>query len=539
MKNSTIAELCEDNDPRPHGTVTIAGRAIVGLLDSGASISCLGRDSVNFIAMLNLKMKPVQSVIKTADGADQKILGYVDANITYCNKTKLIRLYVVPSLSQSLYLGIDFWNAFSLAPVMLSELSSAPDDSPNHHSLTAAERSRLDDVISLFPSCELEGLGNTSLIRHHIDVGSAMPIKQRHYPVSPAVQSTMYAELDRMLALGVIEESQSAWNSPVVLVRKSNGKARLCLDSRMLNKVTVKDAYPMPIIEGILGRLGETHYISSIDLKDAFWQIELDNESRPKTAFTVPGRPLYQYCRMPFGLCNSPQTMCRLMDKVIPGDLREYVFVFIDDLLVVSADFDIHVERLRRVAHCLRQANLTINVEKSKFVMREIRYLGYIVGNGCLKTDPDKVRAIKEFPVPATVRQVRRFLGITGWYRRFIANYSGLAAPLTNLTAGQGKFNWSNEANVAFEKLKRCITTAPVLANPDFSRQFIIQCDASGTGVGSVLYQVHEDGLEHPIAFMSKKLNAAQRNYSVTELECYAAVLSVKKISSVCGGHAL
>lgn len=536
LKNSSVAELSVENDPRPHGSVTIAGHTIVGLLDSGASISCLGRDSVNVISQLNLKMKPVASVIKTADGADQKILGYVDTNVTYCNKTKLIRLYVVPSLSQSLYLGIDFWNLFGLSPVMVSELTPTTEDSTNHHSLSSVNQARLDEVISKFPSCKLEGLGKTSLIKHQIDVGSATPIKQRHYPVSPAVQAVMYAELDRMLDLGVIEESQSAWNAPVVLVRKSNGKARLCLDSRMLNKVTVKDAYPMPIIEGILGRLEDTHYISSIDLKDAFWQIELDNDSRPKTAFTVPGRPLYQYCRMPFGLCNSPQTMCRLMDKVIPGDLREYVFVFIDDLLVVSADFDSHIERLERVAQCLRQANLTINIEKSKFVMREIRYLGYIVGNGCLKTDPDKVRAIKEFPVPATVRQVRRFLGITGWYRRFIANYSGLAAPLTDLTAGRGKFCWTNEAQEAFRKLKDCITTAPVLANPDFTRKFIIQCDASGTGVGSVLYQVHADGLEHPIAFWSKKLNAAQRNYSVTELECYAAVLSVKKFRAYVEG---
>lgn len=523
-----MSEITAGEDGRPHVIIMINGQKINGLLDSGASISCLGRNAERFIASCKIKIKPVLSSIKTADGSDQAVTGFVDVRISYKEKEKLVRLYVVPSLSQELYLGIDFWNAFSLVPMMVSELTPT-DSNPSQHQLSLNDQQKLDHVINLFPSCELEGLGKTELIRHKIDVGESRPIKQRHYPVSPAIQELMYAELDRMLSLNVIEESQSAWNSPVVLVRKANGKARLCLDSRLLNQATVKDAYPMPIIDGIIGRLGETHYISSIDLKDAFWQIELDQESRDKTAFTVPGRPLYQFCRMPFGLCNSPQTMCRLMDKAIPSCLREFVFVYIDDLLVVSADFETHLSRLRSVADCLRKANLTINIEKSKFVMREVAYLGYIIGNGCLKTDPDKVQTIEQFPVPSTVRQIRRFLGITGWYRRFIANYSGIAAPITNLLSGKGKFVWTEEAQIAFDQLKRCITTAPVLANPDFSRQLVIQCDASSTGVGCVLYQVQEDGLEHPIAFMSKKLNAAQRNYSVTEQECYAAVLGIKK----------
>lgn len=180
----------------------------------------------------------------------------------------------------------------------------------------------------------------------------------------------MDAELDRMQQLGVIEPSQSPWSSPMVLIRKDSGKDRLCLDSRKLNEVTVKD--PLPIINGLLSRLGDTHFISSIDLKDAFWQIELDEESRMKTAFTVSGRPLMKFRRMPFGLCNATQTMCRLMDTVMGGDLRDSVFVYIDDLLIVSLDFDSHIEKLNTVAERLRKANLTINVKKSKFMRREI-----------------------------------------------------------------------------------------------------------------------------------------------------------------------
>lgn len=274
--------------------------------------------------------------------------------------------------------------------------------------------------------------------------------------------------------------------------------------------------------------MNETHFISSIDLKDAFWQIELDQPSREKTAFTVPGRPLYQFTRMPFGLCNAAQSMCRLMDLVIPSSMREFIFVYIDDLLIVSADLDTHLERLQLVANCLRRANLTINVQKSKFMMKEIKYLGHIVGHGQIKADPSRVQCINEFPQPTTVKQVRRFLGMAGWYQRYIKNYSAVAGAITDTLKSKERFCWTPEADHGFKALKTCLTTAPVLTHPDFSLPFFIQCDASIVGVGGVLFQM-KDGGEHPIAFMSKKLNAAQRNYSVTELECLAAILCIKK----------
>lgn len=537
LAKSEISAFQHDVDSRPHAEVTVADQTFLGLLDSGASVSCLGKGGVERVASFNLKIKPIKTAVRTADGASQQVSGYIDAPVTFCDKTKLVRLYLIPSLSQDLYLGIDFWKSFGIAPTFVSEIdrtsmktvheSVAPDS--NTHLLNDEQQQELHQAISLLPSSEAEGLGKTRVIQHSIKTDSATPIKQRHYPVSPAVQKEMFSELDRMIALGVIEESASPWNSPIVMVRKHCGKARLCLDSRAINNVTVKDAYPLPIIDGILSRLGETFFISSIDLKDAFWQIELDPESREKTAFTVPGRPLYQFARMPFGLCNAAQTMCRLMDRVIGQELRDFVFVYIDDLMIVSADFETHIKRLRSVAECLRKANLTINVQKSKFAMKEVKYLGYIVGNGCLKTDPEKIQAIANFPQPKTVRQLRRFLGLTGWYQRFISNFSAITAPLTNLKGTAEKFQWNEQAQMAFEYLKSRLTTAPILSHPDFSRPFIIQCDASATGVGSVLCQVGLDGEEHPIAFMSKKLNSAQRNYGVTELECYAAVLSVKK----------
>lgn len=532
-------------DSRPFATVTMRDHHLVGLLDSGASVSCFGRNGLERVQQLGLSLKKVsQSDVLTADGSPQRVHGLVEVEMSYGGKTKRIRLYVIPSLSQELYLGIDFWQEFGIAPRMVEELNSVPTpgpvmvQDPNTHELTPDQKQLLEDVKASFPSCELEGLGKTSVLRHQIDVGATNPIKQRHYFVSPAVQAILNAEVDSMLARGIIEESRSAWSSPVLVVKKANGKLRFCLDCRAVNKVTVKDAYPMPLIDSILANLHETTYISSIDLKDAFWQIELEEASRDKTAFTVPGRPLYQFKRMPFGLCNAPQTMCRLMDRVIPQELRSFVFVYMDDLLVVSQDFGAHMDRLRVVARCLREANLTINVAKSKFCMKEIRYLGHLVSNGTIKPDPGKVEAITNYPVPRNVRQVRSFLGMCGWYQRYISGYAAIASPITDLLGKHDKFEWSSEANEAFEKLKVCMSTAPVLSHPDFSKPFTIQCDASKTGVGGVLFQLDESGGEHPIAFMSRKLNSAQRNYSVTEQECLAAILSLKKFRGYVEGHA-
>lgn len=532
LKNATVCSIGPDGDPRPHATVRINGVEMVGLLDSGASISCLGEGAEDALSRCGLQMKRyVGKPVETAGGHAHTIVGFVDAVVELRERKQRIRFFVVPSLTGNLYLGIDVWQAFDLLPkleeVVLAE-GDVEEEKPDTHPLDATQRARLDRIVAIFPSSTKEGLGKTSLIRHTIDVGDAKPVKHRYHAVSPAVERDMHAEVDRMISLGVIEESNSPWSSPMTVVAKSNGKVRMCLDARQVNAVTRKDAYPTPLIDGILSRLNETRYITSIDLKDAYWQIELDEKSRDKTAFTIPGRPLYHFTRMPFGLCNASQTMCRLMDRVVPSVLRDVVFVYIDDLLVVSEDFDTHMERLEQVAQSMRRANLTINVDKSKFVMKSLRYLGYIIGDGSIRVDPDKVQCVREFPQPKTVRQVRRFLGMTGWYHRFIHNYASIAAPITDLLKKSDRFMWTAEAQGAFELLKDRMTSAPVLVHPDFSQRFFIQCDACLTGVGGVLYQL-VNGEEHPIAFMSRKLNAAQQNYNVSELECLAAIMCVEK----------
>lgn len=543
-----------ENDNRFYAKTTVGNKDVLALLDSGAGVCCLGRNCFEFLkGMEKDVLKLRNQTIKTANGGRATVFGIITLPVKWNGITKDLEFLIIPDLEQEIYLGVDFWKIFNLSVVgnvspkitshnfPVSEIVESEELSfiaSKLHELTPDQTRRLEAVKSVFPSFAKRGLGKTTLEQHTIQVTDEdTPIKQRHYPVSPAIQKLLYDELDRMLDLGVIEVSNSSWSSPVTLVRKGD-KNRLCLDARKLNIRTIKDAYPLPHIDGILSRLQDTRFISAIDLKDAFWQIPLEEKSREKTAFTVPGRPLYQYTVMPFGLCNAAQRMCRLMDKVIPAIMRSNVFVYLDDLLVCSASFDDHLILLEDVARCLTRANLTINVEKSKFCYREVRYLGFVVGDGSIKTDEEKVKAVAEFPVPKTPRQLRRFLGMTGWYRRFVKNYASVASSLHDCLSKERikKFTLSSEAQHAFDCLKQCLISAPVLVNPDFTKRFYIQCDASSQGVGGVLFQIDNEGNEHPIAYMSAKLNKAQRNYSVTELECYAAVLSVKKFRAYVEG---
>ena len=538
----SIKRMSKNNlDNRCFTEVNIEGLVIKGLLDTGASVSVLGKGCRELVEKLNLDIQPILTKVKTASGQYHRILGKINVSIRYKDQEHRMLLYLCPDLEQDLYLGIDFWKIFKLAPDILGideiDMEKIVKDFETEkevnklkpHDLNEEQRMKLDKVIKEFDTFEEKGLGMTNLEKHSIKlIDGAEPVKDRYYPISPAIQEITYKEIDTMLELNVIELSESPWSNRTTIVRKP-GKNRFCLDARKLNKVTVKDAYPLQNIDGILSRIDETYYISSVDLKYAFWQIELDEKSKQYTACTVAGRPLYQFRVMPFGLCNAAQRLCRLMDKVIPSRLRDNVFVYLDDLLIISSSFEQHVHLLSEVAKYLRNANLTIGLKKSQFCFQELKYLGFIIGGGTLKTDPEKVLAIRNIKTPKSVREVRSFLGTAGWYRRFIKDFATIASPLTDTLKKSKKFHMTPEAIESFEELKRALTSAPVLRHADFSKRFYIQCDASEYGIGAVLYQLSGENEEHPIAFYSQKLNSCQRNYTVTEKECLAAVMAVKK----------
>jgi transposase InsO family protein len=336
-------------------------------------------------------------------------------------------------------------------------------------------------------------------------------------------------EIEQMLRDDVIEHSNSPWSSPLVLIKKKDDSYRFCVDYRKVNAVTVKDSYPLPYISQILDRLRDTTYLSSLDIRSAYWQIPVSEDSRPITAFTVPCRGLFQFKRMPFGLHNSPATFQRLIDRVLQGDLEPYCFAYLDDIIIATPTFDKHVEVLREVLVRLTTAGLTLRQEKCYFCLPSLKYLGYVVDRDGLRVDPDKVAAILNLPEPQNVTEVRRVLGVASWYRRFIPNFSSLTAPISALTQKNSVFKWSDECRKAFTTIKEHLVSAPILSCPNFDQPFFIQTDSSDYGLGAVLSQNLEDG-ERVISYISRSLQKNERKFSATEKECLAVIWAIEKL---------
>lgn len=301
----------------------------------------------------------------------------------------------------------------------------------------------------------------------------------------------------------------------MVLVKKPNNEYRFCVDYRSVNKVTKRDAYAIPYISMILDRLRNCKYLSSVDLKSAYWQMPLENTSKEKTAFTIPGRGHFQFTRMPFGLHNAPATWQRFVDNTLGHDLEPYVFIYLDDIIVATPDFETHLTVLQKIFDRLITAGLTVNQEKCEFVKSQLKYLGYVIDQNGLRVDPDKVAAVMDFPTPTKVKEVRRLLGLASWYRRFVPNFAERVAPLTNLTKKSKKFVWDEETERSFLDIKQCLVSAPILTCPDFDRPFILQTDASQRALGAVLVQEFEEG-EKVIAYASRTLNRCEAKYCAT-----------------------
>lgn len=344
--------------------------------------------------------------------------------------------------------------------------------------------------------------------------------------------------VESMQEQGVIQPSCSPWASPVVLVPKKDGTLRFCVDYRRLNAVTKKDVYPLPRVEDLLSSLGGAKYFTSLDLASGYWQVELDDDARQKSAFTTYNG-LYEFVRMPFGLCNAPATFQRLMQKVLVGLEWKSCFVYLDDILIASSSLGEHLQHLREVFARLRSANLRLKPKKCGLLRREVNFLGHIVSVEGIHPDPSKTARIEAYPRPTSVTEVRRFLGLASYYRRFVAGFATLAAPLHALTKKNVAFIWTDATETAFRQLRSALTTAPVLAYPRFGPgiSFILETDASTVGLGAVLSQLQDDGMIHPVAYASRAVNKHERNYGISELETLGLVWSVRYFRSYLLGH--
>ena len=382
--------------------------------------------------------------------------------------------------------------------------------------------------------------GETDLVQMEILTGDAPPKRQPVRRTPFAVRGEVARQLREMQENDVISPSSSPWASPVVLVRKKDGTLRFCIDYRELNSVTKADTFPLPRIDDLLDQLNRAKYFSTLDLAAGYWQVQVHPQSREKTAF-VTHQGLYQFNVMPFGLRNAPAVFQRLMQRVLAGlnpeDGVPFNSVYIDDILVFSETFEDHLVHLKAVIERISAAGLKLKPSKCKFIRQTVEFLGHVLTPMGIRPNPDRVGAVQNFPRPKSVREVRQFLGLASYYRRFVKGFATLAQPLHSLTKANSRFNWTIDCQSAFDALKTMLLMSPVLSFPDFSRGFILETDASVKGLGAVLSQKGEDGKIHPVAYASRALSPQEQRYSVTELETLAVVWAVKHYLAYLYGH--
>lgn len=430
-----------NNDNRPYASISILGRELRGLLDSGATCSLIGGSLSKIADELGLRKFPVIGEVKTADNSPHPVSFFSHVPIAYNNKNVTLPMLFIESMPAIVILGMDFWATFGIKPTICAISANCNTEETIVGTLSKEQQDQLQSTVQAFPTSQNQGrLGRTNLYCHKIDTGNAPPFKQKYYPMSRFVLENLNKEVDRMLELGVIEEATCCpWNNATVAVKKKDGSMRLCLDARKLNSVLVQEAYPIPQIASIINNLSGSKYLSSIDLESAFWQIPLEEESKQKTAFTIPQRGHYQFTVVPFGLSTASQALSRVMNHLFI-DLEPKVFVYLDDLVLATESFEEHLELLQEIARRLKSAGLTINAEKSIFCRKSLKYLGCVLDKSGWHVDEEKVEAISRFPTPTTKKEIQRFIGMCGWYRRFIKDFSKTTAPLTELTKAKAKF---------------------------------------------------------------------------------------------------
>ena len=373
---------------------------------------------------------------------------------------------------------------------------------PEH--LSPLQQQQLNALFQEFSDVFSQGeddLGSTPLLEHTIETHGPS-LQQPYRRQSPAVRLEEMVQVQQMLASNVIRPSNSPWASPVVMVRKKDGSLRFCVDFRQLNTATVKDAHPLPRIDDLLDALHGAKWFSNLDLKSGYWQVPITEQDKAKTAFRTSGGQLYEFNQVPFGLCNAPATFSRLVDRVLAGLHWETCLFYLDDIIVFSSTWEEHLARLCQVFERLRHTNLKLGADKCTFAAKEVSNLGHQATEEGLLPDSLLLAAIREIPPPKTATEVRSFLGLAGYYRRYVKGFAAIAGTLHALTRKDAVFHWSAKCQAAFDQLKHLLTTSPITAFPDFSQAFRLYTDASTAGLGAILAQVR-DGKERIICCAS------------------------------------
>lgn len=419
------------------------------------------------------------------------------------------------------------WKAKCSEPVNSIAVTEVADN------LSHLEQSQLEGVLNEFKDVLSKKLGKTNLTEYKIRLTSTEPVRRPPYQLNPMKMEIVEEKIKKMLAEGVIEPGISNYSSPCFLVSKSSkdnlnsDSWRLVVDYRFLNKKVSLDSVPLPNIENCFHFFNGAKYFSVLDLNQAYYQIPLAKESRHLTTFCTM-RNTYQFKRIPFGLATGAQALSSVLDRLF-GDVKyKFVFHYLDDIVIYSKDFDSHLAHIEAVLLRLREAGFTVNPEKALFAKKQISFLGHLINQDGISIDPSRTKNIREFPTPKNQKAIARFIGMVGYFHKFIPRYAEIAAPLNDLRKKNCKFIWDETHEQAFQGLKKAISCPPILKTADFSKQFVLQTDASSTAISAVLSQEF-DGIFHPIAYASKKLSQQECKYSTYELECLAAIYGMEK----------
>lgn len=368
----------------------------------------------------------------------------------------------------------------------------------------------------------------TDKIEMEIELSDNKPVYYRPYRLAAAERDSLNVIIEDLKTAGIIEDSKSPFASPVILVRKKTGEYRLCIDYRSLNKITVKDHFPLPRIDDQLDRLYNKKYFSSLDLMSGYYQVPMKKDSIEKTAFITPDGK-YNFLRMPFGLSNAPSVFQRLLNVILGNLSYTTAMAYLDDIIIPSINVEEGLANLRLILEVIRNANLTLNLKKCTFLKTKIDYLGFTISMNNISPGEKKIKCLKEFPTPKDIRSVRSFIGLSSYFRRFVKGFAVILKPMSDLLLKDSKFEWGNSQESAFQRIKTLLTTCPVLAIYNPKARTELHTDGSSAGLGSVLLQEQPDSKLHVIAYYGRRTTKEEAKYTSIELEALAIVCSLER----------
>ena len=502
----------------------INGQDILAVMDTASNCHIMSSDIAK---LLNLKPDRVDSNTISLARGQAKSIGRVEFPITLGWKTHTIEADVLRNFPYDLLLGINLGEHFPIVLHIATREAFLPQPRTCNSIESKPKKavSEQEKLLSEFKDGFSEynpKLGQISLEKHRIRLTDDIPVVQRPYRCSAADNTEINGQVKELLEQNMIRESKSQYFNPVTLAHKKDGTRRLCIDYRLLNAKTVTEAHPMPRVQDIIDKLHNAKVFSVLDIRWGYWHVQMHPDDIHKTAF-VTNEGHFEWLVLPFGLKNAPFCFQRIIQNVLGELLNNGCFNFFDDIIVYSPDMESHLELLRKVFEKLRQHNVRLRKEKCQFFKPEVEYLGHMISENTVRPSKQHIQAVIKFPQPRTVKQLRRFLGLSGYLRQFIEGYSTKAEPLTSLLRKDAEYKWTEKQETAFQTLKTDITKEPVLQIFDPDLPVELFTDASKVGIGAILMQN-----KHPVSYYSRRLNVHESNYMSSELECLAVTESVE-----------